>query len=153
MLHTRIVRFNVMAIAALFELNTVLLHKGNILLLRMQELGVTAGWSPGFQPFCMFWATVTEGLSGPSVTAPRKTPSPSRSSLAPPPTRALAARAGKAPPPPSAVAQRPPATSLRGSQRPYRRGGEFFFLLHRRDSAWIRRPLGSGEAATASGDC
>jgi len=90
------------------------------------------------------------------VTAPRKTPSPSRSSLAPPPTRALAARAGKAPPPlsaerSSAVAQRPPATSLRGSQRPYRRGGEFFFLLHRRDSTWIHRG-GDGERRLLIGE-
>jgi hypothetical protein len=75
-------------------------------------------------------------------------PSPSRSSLAPPPARTRGSRRQR-----GVAAQRPLATSLRGSQRPYRRGVEFFFLLHRRDSAWIRRPLGSGEAATASGDC
>ena len=67
------------------------------------------------------------------MTAPRKTPSPSRSSLAPPPARTRGSRRQGA-----AAAQRPSATSLRGSQRPYRRGVEFFFILHRRDSACIR---------------
>ena len=84
--------------------------------------------------WCLGWAAQAQERRLGNPTHRR----PSRSSLAPPPTRALAARAGKAPPPPSAVAQRPTATSLRGSQRPYRRGVEFFFILHRRDSACIR---------------